>query len=89
MVPTLHIYLLGDFRLISDDTPVASIDVPRLQFLLAYLTLHHKELYFINAENPDVLAIDREMFKLLESEPEWHDGEVVYMLTEGIDILCC
>lgn len=41
MVPTLHIHLLGDFRLISDDTPVTSIDVPRLQSLLAYLALHH------------------------------------------------
>lgn len=39
-----------------------------------------KELYFANAENPDVLAIDREMFALLEDEPEWHDGEVVYTL---------
>ncbi len=40
MVPTLHIHLLGDFRLVYDDTPVTSIDVPRLQSLLAYLALH-------------------------------------------------
>jgi DNA-binding SARP family transcriptional activator len=40
VVPTLHIHLLGDSRLISDDTPVTSIDVPRLQSLLAYLALH-------------------------------------------------
>jgi hypothetical protein len=40
----------------------------------------NKELYFANAESPDVLAIDREMFMLLESEPEWHDGEIVYAL---------
>lgn len=39
-----------------------------------------KELYFANAENPDVPGIDREMFALLESEPEWHDGEVIYTL---------
>ncbi len=39
-----------------------------------------KELYFANAENPDVLAIDREMFALLESEPDWHDGEIIYTL---------
>lgn len=39
-----------------------------------------KELYFTNAENPDVLAIDREMFTLLESEPDWHVGEIIYTL---------
>jgi quinol monooxygenase YgiN len=39
-----------------------------------------KELYFANAENPAVLAIDSEMFTLLESVPEWHDGEVIYTL---------
>jgi DNA-binding SARP family transcriptional activator len=36
----LHIQLLGDFRLVHGDEPVASIDTPRLQALLAYLLLH-------------------------------------------------
>ena len=40
-VPALHIHLLGDFRLISGETPVTSVDVPRLQSLLAYLAMHH------------------------------------------------
>ncbi len=40
MSPILHIYLLGGFRLVSDDTPVTTITVPRLQSLLAYLILH-------------------------------------------------
>ncbi len=39
-VPTLHIQLLGDFLLISGETPVTSVDMPRLQSLLAYLVLH-------------------------------------------------
>lgn len=40
MIPTLHIFLLGDFLLVSGDTPVTTVDVPRLQSLLAYLVLH-------------------------------------------------
>ncbi len=40
-VPTLHIKLLGDFLLVSGETPVTSVDVPRLQSLLAYLAIHH------------------------------------------------
>src|SRR6266496_2884270 len=37
---TLHIKLLGAFLLVSGETPVTSVDVPRLQSLLAYLVLH-------------------------------------------------
>ncbi|MGH2494669.1 MAG: protein kinase domain-containing protein [Ktedonobacteraceae bacterium] len=40
-IPALHICLLGDFRLNSGETPVTSIETPRLQSLLAYLALHH------------------------------------------------
>lgn len=39
MIPTLRIQLLGDFLLASGDTPVATVNVPRLQSLLAYLVL--------------------------------------------------
>ncbi len=41
MRPTLHIHLLGDFRLVLGETPVTTITVPRIQSLLAYLVLHH------------------------------------------------
>jgi DNA-binding SARP family transcriptional activator len=41
MSPILHIHLLGDFRLVLDETPVTTMTVPRIQFLLAYLVLHH------------------------------------------------
>jgi len=37
---TFHIRLLGEFALLANDTPVSSLDVPRLQALLAYLALH-------------------------------------------------
>jgi DNA-binding SARP family transcriptional activator len=39
-VKTLHIRLLGDFALLANDLPITSLDVPRLQSLLAYLALH-------------------------------------------------
>ncbi|HZU68694.1 MAG TPA: AAA family ATPase [Ktedonobacteraceae bacterium] len=39
-MPTLHIHLLGDFLLLSEDTPVLTINSPKLQSLLAYLVLH-------------------------------------------------
>ncbi len=41
-MPTLHIQLLGDFRLAYGDTPLTSIESARLQSLLAYLVLHRR-----------------------------------------------
>jgi tetratricopeptide (TPR) repeat protein len=40
VIPTLHIHLLGDFMLVSGETPVTTVTVPRVQSLLAYLVLH-------------------------------------------------
>src|SRR3989440_2546937 len=40
VIQTLHIHLLGNFLLVSGDTPVTTVTVPRLQSLLAYLLLH-------------------------------------------------
>jgi DNA-binding SARP family transcriptional activator len=37
--PALDIHLLGDFRLVYDNTPVMSVNTTRLQSLLAYLVL--------------------------------------------------
>jgi predicted ATPase/DNA-binding SARP family transcriptional activator len=36
----LHIQLLGGFRLSADAAPITTLDLPRLQALLAYLVLH-------------------------------------------------
>jgi predicted ATPase/DNA-binding SARP family transcriptional activator len=41
-MPTLHIQLLGEFRLSCGDAPVSAITSPRLQALLAYLLLHRQ-----------------------------------------------
>ena len=38
--PVVHIRLLGDFSLICDGRPIAEINTPRLQSLVAYLALH-------------------------------------------------
>jgi predicted ATPase/DNA-binding SARP family transcriptional activator len=40
-VETLHIHLLGDFRLASAGAPIGQVNSSRLQALLAYLLLHH------------------------------------------------
>src|SRR5215467_11051484 len=40
MIPPLRIHLLGGFLLISGETLVTSVDLPRLQSLLACLVLH-------------------------------------------------
>jgi DNA-binding SARP family transcriptional activator len=37
---TLHVHLLGDFRLVYGDEPVTSVKSARMQSLLAYLVLH-------------------------------------------------
>ncbi len=42
MTPTLHIHLLGDFLLVSGDTPITTVAIPRLQSFLAYLVLHRE-----------------------------------------------
>jgi heme-degrading monooxygenase HmoA len=37
-----------------------------------------KEAYLGNAQSPEQDARYRQMLPLLEEEPEWHDGEVVF-----------
>ncbi len=39
-LPSMHLQFLGGFQLACGDTPITSINVPRLQSLLAYLVLH-------------------------------------------------
>ena len=40
MIPPLRLSLLGDFLLVSGETSVTTVTVPRVQSLLAYLVLH-------------------------------------------------
>ena len=37
-----------------------------------------REQYQANAQSPEQDARYRKMLELLDGEPEWHDGEVVY-----------
>ena len=37
-----------------------------------------KEAYFANADSPEQEARYRQFRALLEQDPEWHDGEIVY-----------
>ena len=37
-----------------------------------------KETYFANANSPEQDARYRKMRELFTSDPEWHDGEVIY-----------
>jgi DNA-binding SARP family transcriptional activator len=60
----LYIQLLGDFRLVYGDEPVASIDTPRLQALLAYLLLHrdapqsrHRLAFLFWPDSPEAQAL--------------------------------
>ena len=38
-----------------------------------------KEAYWANARSPEQDARYRQLLPLLEREPEWHDGEIVYV----------
>lgn len=42
-----------------------------------------KDAYFANANNPEQDARFRQMMEMLEKEPDWNDGEVVYSFTGG------
>lgn len=37
-----------------------------------------KASYVANAESPEQDARYRQMRELMESDPEWHDGEIIY-----------
>jgi DNA-binding SARP family transcriptional activator len=61
---SLHIQLLGGFRLVHGDEPVTSIDTPRLQSLLAYLLLHrdapqsrHRLAFLFWPDSPEAQAL--------------------------------
>ena len=46
--------------------------------LLMAVVFESKEAYRANAESPEQDARYREMLELLEREPQWQDGEIVY-----------
>jgi DNA-binding SARP family transcriptional activator len=77
---TLHIRLLGDFRLVHGDEPITSIDTPRLQSLLAYLLLHraapqsrHRLAFLFWPDSPEGQALTNLrnlLYRLRQDLPE-------------------
>ena len=77
---TLGVRLLGDFLLSVNDKPISSIDMPRLQSLLAYLVLHRgtpqsrsRIAYLLWPDSTDAQAhtnLRNLLFKLRLSLPE-------------------
>ena len=56
---------------------VYRMDVDPNEYYLVVI-FESKEAYFANADSPDQDARYREFRALLEQDPEWHDGEIVY-----------
>ena len=91
--PTFHMRLLGDFALLANDTPVSSLDVPRLQSLLAYLVLHRglpqarsRIAYALWPDSTEAQAhtnLRNALFKLRQTLPE-----VESFLLVGRQTLC-
>lgn len=51
-----------------------------------YMTVvfENKEAYQANAESPEQDRRYRQLLQVLESEPEWHDGEIIYTLNQAL-----
>jgi len=52
-------------------------DADPREFYLSVL-FENRDAYEANARSPEQDARYRQLRQLLEAEPEWHDGEVVY-----------
>ncbi len=61
------------------DTRVYQMDADPNEIYLA-VAFQDKDSYVKNAGDPAQDARYREMLALLDGEPEWHDGEIVYSL---------
>ena len=60
------------------DTIVYRMDADPNEYYMAVI-FEDKDSYVANADSPEQDARYREFLELLEGEPEWHDGEIVYM----------
>ena len=58
-------------------THVYRMDADPNEYFMA-VAFTDKEAYRANAESPEQDARYRKMVASLESEPEWHDGEVIW-----------
>jgi quinol monooxygenase YgiN len=55
------------------------MDADPNEYYLA-VVFESREAYLANADSPEQDARYRQVLSLLEREPEWHDGEIVYAL---------
>ena len=94
----LHIRLLGDFLLLSDDIPVTTVSTPRLQSLFAYLVLHsdapqsRNHLAFLlwpeSAESQAQSNLRKLLYQLRQALPDCDsflrsDSRIVQWLPDG------
>jgi quinol monooxygenase YgiN len=56
---------------------VYRMDTDPREYYLA-VVFESKEAYVANANSPEQDADYRRLLEMLEGEPEWHDGEIVY-----------
>ncbi len=61
-------------------THVFKMDADRNEFYMTTI-FESRDSYFANANSPEQDARYRRMLDVLVSEPEWHDGEVIYSQT--------
>lgn len=62
------------------NTHVFKMDKDSNEFYLVAV-FESREAYVKNAEDPAQDTRFRTLMELLESEPEWHDGEIVYSMS--------
>ena len=82
--PGMEKQLLEQFHIFESARVPGSVTVywyrmdtnPNEYYLAAVFS--SKEAYQANAESPEQDARYRQMLSLLEGEPEWHDGEIIY-----------
>jgi antibiotic biosynthesis monooxygenase (ABM) superfamily enzyme len=58
-------------------TYIYRMDADQQTYYMA-VVFDSKESYFANARSPEQDARYQQMRALLESDPEWHDGEIVF-----------
>lgn len=71
--------LMKDLRPIPGmvDGRVYKMDANANEYFLV-VAFENKDAYFKNADSPEQNADYEKMRALLESDPEWHDGEIIF-----------
>jgi quinol monooxygenase YgiN len=58
---------------------VYQMDKDKREFYMA-VAFESREAYFANANSPEQHERFLQLMSVLEAEPEWHDGEIVYSM---------